>query len=216
MSVLSCLSQKGGVGKSTIACGIATTNVLLGRRAVVADFHVKQRTSTYWQLRREENRILPAVMVIPCSLLYQVDDLACRNDLVVIDDGASDEKRTFELALRSDVIVLPSSVTHIDLASTIRFADELIALGVERRRIIFVLTLTLPNSNSSIRHAKSCIANANYFIADRDIRSSSGYQYALDRGYSIVETRYTTLSSYAFSLVGEIKSRMQTVANYIT
>ncbi len=55
------MSQKGGVGKSTLCQLIAREAAARGRQAKILDFDVKQLTSTDWVRERLERDIEPAV-----------------------------------------------------------------------------------------------------------------------------------------------------------
>lgn len=59
--IVSCLSQKGGVGKSTLARLVATAYATHHWRVKIADLNVKQKTSVDWSAVRMTNGIEPEV-----------------------------------------------------------------------------------------------------------------------------------------------------------
>ncbi len=59
------VSQKGGVGKSSIARLIACEYAAAGWDVLIADLDIAQATSTNWKQRREQNSIQPVIAVLP-------------------------------------------------------------------------------------------------------------------------------------------------------
>jgi len=56
-------SQKGGVGKSTLARSTAVALACAGRKVLLADFDVEQRTCLRWQAQRQARRLEPTIAV---------------------------------------------------------------------------------------------------------------------------------------------------------
>src|SRR5665213_3456803 len=63
--VIGVVSQKGGVGKSTLCQLIAREAAAQGKQAKILDFDVKQMTSTDWVRERLERDLEPAVEAEP-------------------------------------------------------------------------------------------------------------------------------------------------------
>ncbi len=61
--IVSFVSNKGGVGKSTLARALAVEAVRDGSRVLLADVDEGQHTSAKWNVRREEAGIEPPVEV---------------------------------------------------------------------------------------------------------------------------------------------------------
>jgi chromosome partitioning protein len=56
-------SRKGGVGKSTLARATAIALAAEGRKVLLADFDVEQRTCLRWQAQRLARHLEPAIDV---------------------------------------------------------------------------------------------------------------------------------------------------------
>jgi chromosome partitioning protein len=54
-------SQKGGVGKSTLARSTAVALADVGRKVRLADFDVEQRTCLSWYAQRQARRLEPTI-----------------------------------------------------------------------------------------------------------------------------------------------------------
>ncbi|MGE3150653.1 MAG: ParA family protein, partial [Pseudorhodoplanes sp.] len=60
-------SQKGGVGKSTLARSTAVALACAGRKVLLADFDIEQRTCMRWQAQRRARRLEPSIEVAKFS-----------------------------------------------------------------------------------------------------------------------------------------------------
>ena len=84
--IIGMVSQKGGVGKSTLARLVAREYAQAGWQVKIADLDISQGTSTDWKKRREQNGYQPEVAVEPFRTVAQVGKVAELYDLVVLTD----------------------------------------------------------------------------------------------------------------------------------
>ena len=92
MLVVALLSQKGGAGKTTLACGLAVESERAGRRAVVVDLDPQASAAKWADLREAET---PVVTSAQAARLAPV--LAAAGDAgasVVFIDTARPMRRT--------------------------------------------------------------------------------------------------------------------------
>jgi chromosome partitioning protein len=83
--IVGIVSQKGGVGKSTIARLLAREYANAGWQAKIADLDIAQGTSFSWQARRLRNDIKPVVAVERFGTVEQALRLAEHYDLLILD-----------------------------------------------------------------------------------------------------------------------------------
>jgi len=116
MKVLSLLSQKGGVGKTTLATCLAVAAQRDGKTAAILDLD-PQATASFWKDVRGKDT--PAVTSIQSVRLPAVIE-AARNagtDLVIIDGAAVQREIAYEAAAVSDFILIPTKPAVFDTMS---------------------------------------------------------------------------------------------------
>ena len=83
--VIGMISQKGGVGKSTLARMMAREFVAGGMTAKIADLDTQQQTCTHWAGRRAESGLAPEVQVQGFASVRSAMEEAGRFDVVILD-----------------------------------------------------------------------------------------------------------------------------------
>lgn len=200
--IISCLSQKGGVGKSTLARLLAVAYATAGWSVKIADFNTRQLTAVDWNTMRLSEAIKPQLLAEsytqPTALKRE------RVDLVVADGKPDSDQSSLEIARLSDLIVVPTGLTLDDLKPQLLFAKELVAKGVPASRIIFVLNKTT-DSDSAVTAAREYLKRAtDYRVAETDLTAKVGYQIAQNYGRSVAESKFSTLNDRANDLAAEI------------
>ncbi len=79
------VSQKGGVGKSTLARLVAREYAKAGWNVKIADLDISQGTSFSWQARRLQYQVEPVVPVERFGTVDQALKLADQYDLIILD-----------------------------------------------------------------------------------------------------------------------------------
>lgn len=199
--VISCLSQKGGVGKSTLARLIARTYAAAKWRVKIADFNTKQTTSVDWVAKRLSSDCKPEIAAEP----FERIDNALRSDcdLLVIDGKPDSDTSSLAIARASNLVVVPTGVTSDDLRPQVAFALELVARGITRSRILFVINRS-NESQIALRDAQEYIAAGGFKTVPTDLPDKTGYQMAQNSGRATSETYFAKLNERAEQLAAEI------------
>lgn len=189
--VISCLSQKGGVGKSTLARLIATAYAAADQRVAIYDFNGAQETSRFWVGLRDAAGIKPQ---IHAEMATQANRMRSDNrfDVIVADGRPDSPDITLSIALNSDLVVIPASFTVDDLVPQRRFAFELMSRGIEQQRIMFVV-------NRVLDHTELTNDALEYLSDFRVARTALPYRVSFVRahmsGYSVGEVDRAVLGS---------------------
>jgi chromosome partitioning protein len=135
-------SQKGGVGKSTLARSTAVALACSGRNVQLADFDVEQRTCLRWHAQRQARRLEPTIDVAKFSKEAKLDRVSQQYDDVVMDTRGRHDELSLDLAMASDVIFLPSSFSLDDISPTLTVVEMLRNAGVSSTRVAVVFCRT--------------------------------------------------------------------------
>lgn len=208
MLIIACLSQKGGVGKSTFSQLIATTYAHSGWATKIADFNTKQKSSTDWVAWRQEQQVRPDVSAETFTNMGAVLKLADKYDLVVCDGRPDSDTSSMEIARKADLIVIPVGTSALDLKPQVLLAHELQSKGISRDRMLFVINRTV-DSQIACDDARDYVTRAGYLCAESDIPLRTAYQMAQATGRALIETNFTTLNARAEALMKEIVKMAQ-------
>jgi chromosome partitioning protein len=208
MHMIGVVSQKGGVGKSTLAREIARQFAFGKWRVKIADLDTKQTTSADWNAIRREAHIQPDISVEAFSDPTQVTGLA-DFDLLVFDGKPHSDKQTRRIAEMVDLVVIPTGTTRDDLTPQLKLAYELEDIAkVSRRKVIFVLNNVIDVQAPEVAFARSTIVGAGYDVVSTPIPRRIAYQNAQNVGRSLSEVSHPGLAETASKAVEEIVARM--------
>lgn len=201
------VSQKGGVGKSTLARLLAREYAQAGWSVKIADLDISQGTSTDWKQRREQNSLEPEVSVEPFRTVAQAVKVAELYDLLVFDGPPHSMSGTLEIGRASAFTVLPTGLSLDDLRPSIMLAHELVDNGIPASKILFALCRVGDRENE-IEEARTYIKRAGYDCAAGSLPEKTGYRRASDEGKAFSEVTYPSLKDKAEQLAQFIIDRI--------
>jgi chromosome partitioning protein len=149
-SIISLVSQKGGVGKSGIARLLAVEFARAGWSVKIADLDTMQGTSTKWKIRRDAAKLQPEIPVEKFGTVDRALREAEKYDLLIIDGPAHAEKGGLAMARKSKLVLMPTCYGLDDLEAQVEAAYELEANGIDRSNIWFVFARTTGSPNEEV------------------------------------------------------------------
>ena len=194
--IVGMVSQKGGVGKSTLARMIAREFTVGGLRTKIADLDTQQQTCTNWAGRRAEGGISPEIQVQCFAAVATALGEAPHFDALVLDGKPNASGQTVEIAKASDLVVVPTGQTVDDLHPGVLLAHSLHRKGIPRDRIAFAMFRTT-GSRRENDAARQYLAEAGYPVLGGEIPASTAYGMASDAGRAITETSFRSLNDRA-------------------
>lgn len=204
MKRIACISQKGGVGKTTLARDIAVQFAANQWSVCIADLDTRQTTASLWNDTRVESKFEPMVAVrgFPSA----DDAIQCRDfDLIVFDGKPYADTETRKVAQASDLIIIPSGPTRDDLYPQTLLGHELVAAGIEQSRILFVLnSVTSDLDGSEVSAAKQFVTEAGFKVANAVIPRRTAYGQVHNIGKSASEVTHPSLRVHPVGLLQEI------------
>ena len=204
--IVGVVSQKGGVGKSTLCQLIAREASLAGKQAKILDLDTKQMTSVDWVRARLERDLTPAVAAEPTKDIGKSLKHSRDYDLIVLDGAPGTPKRTAELVSECDLVVLPTGASRADLVPTLALARNLANGKGRRARPVFALCRVMTESEAA--SARAAIGEAGFEILDGELIERPGYRQAQNLGRSATETAYASLNDKARQLARSILDRL--------
>lgn len=205
--IVSLVSQKGGVGKSTLSRLIAREFESGGLKTKIADFDTQQQTCTQWAGRRAENGFAPEVQVQSFATVKTALADAMNFDAMIFDGKPNASEQTLDIARASDLVVIPTGQTVDDLHPGVVLAHTLSRKGIVSNRIAFALCKTTGSEREN-QAAREYLLEAGYTVLDGEIPVSTAYGTASDLGKAITETSFKTLNEKASLLAQSIIDRL--------
>ena len=201
--ILGIASQKGGVGKSTLARLIAREAAKAGLSVKIADLDTAQTTSVKWAARRAEHGFEPAIRAEVLSSVKTGLGEASSFDLYIFDGAPHSSRQTLEVAKSADMMVIPTSEGIDDLEPAVVLANDLREGGVDPDGIAFALCL-VGDSERELEGAKRYLSKTPYSVLDGEIPFRTGFKIALDKGKAITETSFPKLRLRADAMAQSI------------
>src|SRR5688572_573671 len=169
------VSQKGGVGKSTLCRLIACEYAKAGWSVKIADLDVAQGTCYDWQSRRMSNKVTPDVPVERFSSINQALKFSHVYDLMVFDGKPYATSQTLEIATTANLLILPTGLALDDLRPSVLLAGQLVAKGISPEKLTFAFC-RIGESESELHEAMRYIQEAGYSILARSEEHTSELQ----------------------------------------
>lgn len=193
------LSQKGGVGKSTLARSLAVAAERIGLRTLLADLDPQQRTLMRWLKTRADLGLKPALRVEAFETAQAVLDASVDVDLVVLDLPGQVSDEAGLVVRNADLVVQPTSPSVDDLHPAVLVFQALEKVGTQRDHLIFALCRVLGEKEAAA--TRSYLERHGYKVARGCISERLGYRDALNLGRSLIETRQPSLNNAAHVLL---------------
>ena len=197
--IISVVSQKGGVGKSTIARMIAVEFARMDGgswQVLLADMDPSQATAYRWSQWRKENTMKPDIDARPYESPEQVLADAGKYHIVIVDGAPNASRDTLRVAQAADVVIIPTGTSRDDLIPTVQLANEFEKNDISPRTIVFGLN-RLGSSPVENKEARDYLEQTGYRVASGELRDMVTYRRASDLGQAITETCLGELNNRA-------------------
>lgn len=190
MKVIAVANQKGGVGKSTIACNLAVSAVNNGKRTLLIDADPQGSSLSFRAIREADD--LKAVSITQPTIHKDIGDFE-NFDLVIIDAGGRDNAlfRSAMSAAAKGILLIPVLPSQYDIWATEDTFNVLKEIRVYLDIPAFaVFNQTIQNTTVS-QEAKETLEE---ITAENDIKllktvlfSRVDYKKSISQGLGVIE-----------------------------
>lgn len=205
-TIIGLISQKGGVGKSTLARALAREAAAGGLRVKLADLDTQQGTSSNWHRHRLDIGIEPAFSVEAFKTAAQALRIASDFDVLVLDGPARASSATLEIGQQASLVIQPTGASVDDLHPAVLTFHELVREGVPKIRLVFALCKI--GTDAEEGEARAYIAQAGFETLVGFIPERPAYRQAQNLGLTITETRFPQLNRRADELLQNVVDRI--------
>jgi chromosome partitioning protein len=210
-AVIAFISQKGGVGKSTLARALAAVCAQAGLEVVLADLDPRQQTLVQWQKARTAQRVSPRLSVEPFDDAAEAVKRAEACDVLILDAPSGVNDDTLAVACTAHLIVQPTGPTLDDLYPTVLLFHELVAVDIPKSRLVAALCRVLDDEEEAA--ARAYLEEAGYEVLAGFIPESLTYRVAHNRGRSLTETNEQTFNERADALIEALLTKVATITS---
>jgi chromosome partitioning protein len=145
--ILGVLSQKGGVGKTTLAINLAAVFAKSGLRTLLVDAD-PQGSSLAWSSARELEPLFPVVGMAKPTLHRDLPEIAKDYDMVVLDGAPRVNDLGRSAIMASDLVLIPVQPSPYDVwaaAETVQLIREA-AVFKENLKAAFAINRKIVNT----------------------------------------------------------------------
>lgn len=185
MKTIAIMSQKGGVGKTTIATAMAVAGALAGKTTAVFDLD-PQGSAAFWKDTRGAET--PAVVSVPPIRLAHMLKAAADagTDLVVIDAPPVAKDIAYQAAEVADFILIPTKPAVLDLMAATETL-KLIKRATEPPKPSAVILTFCPMQGRELVDTEEAIRQMGAQLAPLRIHNRVAYSRAQQTGLTALE-----------------------------
>jgi chromosome partitioning protein len=207
-TIVAFLSQKGGVGKSTLARSLAVVGTEVGLRVRLADLDPQQRTLLRWVTAREKVGTKPIIDVAALDSPHVALTSGQDVDLLVLDLPGQLNDSFAAVAASAQLIVQPTSPSIDDLHPGILVFNALQRVHIPRDRMAFALCRVL--SEKEAEATRDYLHKQGYSVLRNAIHERAAYRDALNLGRALSETKQQSLNASAREMMLDLLNRALT------
>lgn len=183
MKVVAIISQKGGVGKTTIAVHLAVAAVQAGYTVALVDLDPQATAAQWSDWRGGEN---PAVVAAPHARLTPTLNEASASgvDLVIIDSPPAADSAAVAAAKAADLVIIPTRASAFDLHA-IKTTAELVK--VANKPGYALLNAVPPRASALIEEVATVIYSLGLSLVPLCLVERAAFRHAVLNGQTASE-----------------------------
>jgi chromosome partitioning protein len=185
--ILSFLSQKGGVGKTTLSLNLAGLYAVGGARTLLIDAD-PQASSISWSSIRTKEPLFSVVGMARGNLHKELPDLRRQYDVVIIDGAPRVNEIARSAIIASDLVLIPVQPSPVDIwasQETVQLVNEARTFR-ESLKAAFVINRKIVNTAIG-RDVRDELSDFGYPVLKTHITQRVAFAESLARGLTVFE-----------------------------
>ncbi|MGE5629662.1 MAG: ParA family partition ATPase [Caulobacteraceae bacterium] len=190
MKVISVVNQKGGVGKSTIACNLAVNAVFDGKRALLIDADPQGSSLSFRAIRQSDD--IKAVSITQPTIHKDINDFS-NFDVVIVDAGGRDNTlfRSAVTAASKGILLIPVLPSQYDIwaaEDTFKVLKEARIYVDIQAYAVFNQTIQNTTVSKEAREAlEELAAESDIKLINTVLYSRVDYKKSISQGMGVIE-----------------------------
>ena len=206
MKIIVIANQKGGVGKSTIACNIAGTFAAQGKEILLIDTDIQESSLSFRAIREQDD--IKAISIKTPTIHKDINSFS-NFDLVVVDVGGRDDSvfRSAILAAQNGILIIPTLPSVYDVWST----EDTLKILNEARVYVDIKAYILLNQIIKANIVKETQTALEKYIKEYDVKlldsnlySRVVFRNSIKEGKTVMEMQDKKAKKEISKLIDEI------------
>lgn len=197
MAIITLVSEKGGAGKSTLACHLAAEFQARGYRVLLVDADPQGSAVTWAEVAAEHENAVPDVVAVGDQIRQTLPGLAADRDLVLVDTAGRLGKRGMGALMVSDLALVPVQPSPTDfwgLTSTI----DIVRTVQEVRPLHAAIAINGKERNSLNKGVRDGLAESGMQVLKSELGRRVDFAKAMATGQGV--TGYAPKTTAALEL----------------
>ena len=214
MQIVAVVSQKGGVGKTTLAIHLATLFSRAGKNTVLLDLD-PQASASGWSDRRKED--IPVVISTHAKRLQSELDRIAQNDgeIVFIDTAPHSDPIALEAMRHANLVLIPTRPSILDIDAIV----STLQLAKLAEKIALVVLNACPARGQDPIEATTAITDLGVEVSHSSLTQRIGFARSLLYGKTVLEMEPTGKASIELQALGHhLNQKLQLLGehDYVT
>jgi chromosome partitioning protein len=144
-------SNKGGSGKTTIACNLAVAFAIAGKEVCLVDAD-KQGSAANWVGEREACGREPTITIVQKydNISKTLESLAEKYDVVIVDVAGRNSREMITAAGVANILICPSQCSQLDLDTLGELQQQLIRIKDLNPNLRVYIYQTMATTNAKV------------------------------------------------------------------
>jgi chromosome partitioning protein len=208
MKVIVVANQKGGVGKSTIACNLAGAYALTNKKVLLIDTDIQESSLSFRAMREKDD--IKSISIKTPTIHKDIDSFI-NFDVIIVDAGGRDDGvfRSSILSAKNGLLIIPTLPSVYDLWAT----EDTLKILSEARVYSYIESYILINQVIKANIVKETEDTLKEFIKQYDIKilttslfSRVVYRNSIKEGKCVLEMNDKKAQKEIKNLIREINN----------